>query len=186
MNRGTIDARSDDELLRDHADGEGTAFAELIARHQNKLWAVALRTTGNHDDASDALQDALLSIHSQAHRFRHDCTVSSWMHRIVLNASLDRLRRVKHHLSAPLLDDDETLIDPQDHNADVDLSVSIGRALDVLPPDQRAVIVLVDVYGHSVAEASEQLGVPVGTIKSRCNRARKKLAMVLGHLKDSD
>ncbi|GEE00648.1 RNA polymerase sigma factor SigM [Gordonia spumicola] len=186
MTRGTIDARSDDQLLRDHAAGEPTAFAELIARHQNKLWAIALRTTGNHDDASDALQDALTSIHVRADRFRFDSTVSSWMHRVVLNASLDRLRRVKHHQSAPLLEDDETLIDPQDHNADVDLSVSIGRALDVLPPDQRAVVVLVDVYGHTVCEAARILDIPEGTVKSRCNRARKKLAMVLGHLRDDD
>jgi len=61
MTRGTIDSRSDYQLVRDHARGEASAFHELIARHQNKLWAVALRTTGNHDDASDALQEALLS-----------------------------------------------------------------------------------------------------------------------------
>ncbi|MEJ9078168.1 hypothetical protein WKY82_07075 [Gordonia malaquae] len=63
MTRGTIDSRSDYQLVQDHARGEASAFHELIARHQNKLWAVALRTTGNHDDASDALQEALPSIH---------------------------------------------------------------------------------------------------------------------------
>ncbi|QRY62323.1 RNA polymerase sigma factor SigM [Gordonia sp. PDNC005] len=186
MTRGTIDSRSDYQLVQDHARGEASAFHELIARHQNKLWAVALRTTGNHDDASDALQEALLSIHTRADSFRNDCSVSSWMHRIVLNASLDRLRRVKHHSASLLFEDDESLIDPQDHNADIDLSVSIGRALDVLPAEQRAVIVLVDVYGHSVCEASRMLGVPEGTVKSRCNRARKKLALVLGHLRDDE
>ncbi|WP_132992615.1 RNA polymerase sigma factor SigM [Gordonia zhaorongruii] len=186
MHRGITDCRSDAELLHDHADGESTAFAELFTRHRSKLWAVALRTTGNQEDAADALQEALISIHKMASRFRSDATVSSWMHRIVFNASLDRLRRNKHHQCMPLLDHDDAVIDPRDRTGSIDLSLSIGRALDVLPPEQRAVIVLVDVYGHSVCEAAATLGIPIGTVKSRCYRGRKKLALVLGHLREDD
>lgn len=183
MKRGIIEARSDDELLRDHAGGDRTAFEVLFKRHENKLWAVALRTTGNYDDAADALQDALESVNRTAHRFRFDCTVSSWLYRVVLNASLDRLRRNKTHAASPLVDEDETLVDPLDHTDDIDLSLSIGRALDVLPPDQRAVIVLLYIHDLGIAKTAATLGIPPGTVKSRANRAREKLALVLGHLR---
>lgn len=108
--------------------------------------------------------------------------MSSWLHRIVLNASLDRLRRNKYHLTTPLMDEDDSLIDPSDHTGDVDLSLSIGRALDVLPPDQRAVIVLMHIFDFGIAETAAALDIPEGTVKSRSNRARHKLALVLGHL----
>ncbi|MCF8609064.1 RNA polymerase sigma factor SigM [Gordonia sp. HY285] len=183
MQRGITDTRSDDQLLRDHTNGDRTAFEVLFKRHENKLWAVALRTTGDYDDAADSLQDALESVNKTAGRFRFDCTVSSWLYRVVLNASLDRLRRNKSHASTPLIEEDESLADPLDHTGDIDLSLSIGRALDVLPPEQRAVIILLHIYDLSVADASEALGVPPGTVKSRANRGRAKLALVLGHLR---
>ena len=183
MHRGITDSRGDDQLLRDHINGDRTAFEVLFKRHQNKLWAVALRTTGNMDDAEDALQDALESVNKTAARFRFDSTVSSWLHRIVLNAALDRLRRNKSHATSPLMEEDESLVDPLDHIDDVDLSLSIGHALDVLPPDQRAVIILLHIYDLGIAETAAALGIPPGTVKSRANRGREKLALVLGHLR---
>ena len=183
MHRGITDTRSDDQLLRDYTNGDRQAFEELFRRHENKLWAVALRTTGDYDDAADALQDALESVSRNAERFRFDSTVSSWLHRVVLNAALDRLRRNRSHACAPLMYEDEMLIEPLDRTADVDLSLSIGRALDILPADQRAVIVLLYIYDLGVAGTAEALGIPIGTVKSRANRGREKLAMVLSHLK---
>jgi RNA polymerase sigma-70 factor, ECF subfamily len=178
------DARTDEELLAAHVEGDRDAFGILITRLQGHLWAVARRTSNSDEDAADALQDALLKAHRMADRFRADAKVSSWMHRIVVNACLDRIRRNKARPTIPLPEFDITeFADPHDRHGDIDLTLSIGRALDALPPDQRAAIVAIDVEGYSVAEASALLGVPVGTIKSRCARGRAKLAVTLGHLR---
>ncbi|MFT3716757.1 MAG: RNA polymerase sigma factor SigM [Gordonia sp. (in: high G+C Gram-positive bacteria)] len=179
---------SDSDLLTAGAAGDGSAFGELIDRHQRYLWSVALRTSGDPDDAADGLQDALLNIVRMARAFRADATVQCWMHRIVVNACLDRRRRRKCHDAAPLPEHDNTapLIDrtAQDFTDHVDLELSIGKALDVLPSAQRDAIIYVDVQGRSVQEAADLLGIAPGTVKSRCNRGRTKLKMVLGHLRD--
>src|SRR5438045_1062825 len=87
------DPRDDGALLRAHAAGDGDAFAELVRRHRDRRWAVALRTLGDREEAADALQDALISAYRSAHRFRGDSAVTTWLHRIVVNACLDRARR---------------------------------------------------------------------------------------------
>ncbi len=184
---GDGDGRSDEQLLSAHVAGDEQAFAVLIHRHQNQLWAVARRTSHTSDDAADALQDALFNAHRHAHRFRSDAQVTSWLHRIVVNACLDRIRRNKLRQTVPLPEYDiPAFADPHDPTISVDLRLSIGHALDALPSDQRAAVVAVDVEGYSVSDAAELLGVPTGTIKSRCSRGRAKLAVVLGHLRDPD
>ncbi|GAC66780.1 RNA polymerase sigma factor SigM [Gordonia soli] len=178
------DPRTDEDLLRAHVSGDAGAFTTLIERHQAYLWSLACRTSATPEDAADALQEALLNAHRMAHRFRSDAKVTSWLHRIVVNACLDRIRRNKVRATIPLPEYDVLpLADPRDQMGDVDLSLSIGRALDALTPDQRAAIVAVDIEGYSVAEAAERLGVATGTIKSRCSRGRVRLAELLGHLR---
>ena len=97
--------RDDVALLEAHVAGDPTAFGELFARHRGRLYAVALRTTGNPEDAADALQDALISAFKRAESFRGDSAVTTWLHRIVVNACLDRLRRAKVRLADSLPDD---------------------------------------------------------------------------------
>ena len=96
---------SDVALLEAHLAGDPEAFGELFRRHRDRLWAVALRTTGNPEDAADALQDALISAFRRAESFRGDAAVTTWLHRIVVNACLDRLRRRKVRAADPLPDD---------------------------------------------------------------------------------
>src|ERR1035438_1415116 len=84
---------SDAELLRRHVAGDNEAFGELFRRHRDRLWAVALRTVCDPEEAADALQDAMVSAFRRAADFRGDSAVTTWLHRIVVNASLDRLRR---------------------------------------------------------------------------------------------
>ncbi|MFW0789959.1 RNA polymerase sigma factor SigM [Gordonia sp. CPCC 205333] len=179
------DGRTDEQLLDAHIAGETGAFATLIERHQRRLLAIAYRTTNNPEDAHDALQDALLNAHCMAKHYRAEAKVISWLHRIVVNACLDRIRRNKSHRTIPIPEFDVLpLADPHDHTTDVDLAVSVGHALNLLPPDQRAAVVAVDVEGLPVNEAAARLGVPTGTIKSRCSRGRLKLAALLGHLQE--
>jgi RNA polymerase sigma-70 factor, ECF subfamily len=174
------DDRSDADLLQLHVDGDPDAFSELVLRHQDRLWAVALRTTGNPEDASDALQEALVSAFRRAGTFRGDAQVTTWLHRIVVNACLDRIRRRKAKATEPLPDDQDHRTELADRVHDDPAEISEQRAdvlaaLRQLNEDQRAALVLVDMEGYSVDEAAEILGCAPGTVKSRCARGRARL-----------
>jgi RNA polymerase sigma-70 factor, ECF subfamily len=184
--------RSDTELLHAHVAGDPDAFAELFHRHRDRLWAVALRTLADREEAADALQDALLSAHRAAPRFRGDSAVTTWLHRIVVNACLDRIRRRQAHPTVPLPDssrhpDDRDrrtgFAEPAAPAPDHDTALIVRQALASLPPEQRAALVLVDVQGYPVAEVAAILGVAEGTVKSRCARGRARLAGLLGDLR---
>jgi len=182
---------TDAELLGAHVAGDPAAFGELVRRHRDRLWAVALRTTGDPEEASDALQDAMISAFRRADQFRGDSAVTTWLHRIVVNASLDRLRRRAVRHAQPLPDDDENLpgavvADPTDHMDRRETQLVITAALAELPPDQRDAVMLVDVEGWSVEDAAVMLGCPPGTVKSRCFRGRAKLAKRLAFLRNQD
>ena len=183
-----IDPRSDEEVLAAHVNGDPLAFSILVERHRDRLWAVALRTTSDPEEAADALQDALISAFRRASSFRGDAQVTTWLHRIVVNACLDRLRRRNVRTASPLPADDtpQALQDPRDDISRSEDQIEIARALAELPDSQREAILLVDVQGYSVEEAAGQLGVPSGTIKSRCSRGRAKLAKRLKHLRNPD
>ncbi|MEU2256417.1 RNA polymerase sigma factor SigM [Nocardia xishanensis] len=177
--------RTDKELLHAHARGERHAFAELLRRHNDHLWQTALRTSYTREDAADSLQDALLSAHRTAGSFRAEAEVRSWLHTIVVNACLDRIRRNKTRRAIPL--SPETLPEPRDERdefAELEMSIVVDRALFSLPPDQRTALVAIDLEGYSVSEAAAMLGVPEGTIKSRCARGRQRLQERLDFLRD--
>jgi RNA polymerase sigma-70 factor, ECF subfamily len=170
--------RSDAELLAAHVAGDRYAFGELFHRHRRQLHRLARLTTRTPEDAEDALQDAMLSAHRGAGSFRHDAAVGSWLHRIVVNACLDRLRRAKAHRTVPL----EDVYPVADRSAQVETAIVVQRALAQLPIEQRAAIVAVDMQGYSVADTAWLLGIPEGTVKSRCARARVRLTELLGYL----
>jgi RNA polymerase sigma-70 factor (ECF subfamily) len=181
----------DRALLRAHVDGDPDAFGVLFARHRDRLWAVALRTTGDPDEAADALQDALIAAFRRADSFRGDAAVTTWLHRIVVNACLDRLRRRKVRLADPLPDDlderapaagtptDVAVVDPADLAVDHERRAAVLAALATLPLDQRAALVLVDMEGYSVEETAQILHCAPGTVKSRCSRGRARLLPLL-------
>jgi RNA polymerase sigma-70 factor, ECF subfamily len=176
------DPRDDAALMHAHAAGDRTAFGELVHRHRDRLWAVALRTLGDREEAADALQDALLSAYRAAAGFRGDAAVTTWLHRIVVNACLDRVRRRNARPTVPLPEVDPAPVPPPDR----DTALVVQAALAELPVEQRAALVLVDLHGYAVADAAEILGVAEGTIKSRCARGRARLAVLLGHLREPD
>src|SRR5437763_16512959 len=104
--RADLTLLDDRALLARHVDGEGDAFGELVRRHRDRMWAVALRTLGNPEDAADAVQNACLSAFRNAASYRGDAAVTTWLHRIVVNACLDLVRRRKVRATDPLPDDD--------------------------------------------------------------------------------
>ena len=183
----TDPARSDVELLRAHAAGDLGAFEEIVRRHRDRLWAVALRTMREPEEAADALQDALISAYRAAGAFRGDSAVTTWLHRIVVNACLDRIRRRQVRSTVPLPEEGPgEPADGRDRMAERDTALAVEAALGTLPVEQRAAITLVDIEGYSVADTAAMLGVAEGTVKSRCARGRARLAVQLGHLRNPD
>jgi len=175
---GSLD---DGALLRAHVSGDPDAFALLVRRHRDRLWAVALRTLGDREEAADAVQDALISAFRAADRFRGDSAVTTWLHRIVVNACLDRVRRSN---ARPTTELPQTEVAAPER--DTDTVLDVRAALARLPDEQRLALVLVDMQAVPVADAAAMLGVPVGTVKSRCARGRARLAVMLGYLRNPD
>jgi RNA polymerase sigma-70 factor (ECF subfamily) len=183
--------RTDAQLLADHVAGDPDAFSLLVGRHRDRLYAIALRTMRNPEDAADALQDAYISAFRRAASFRGDALVTTWLHRVVVNACLDRIRANKVRAAEPMPDDldrradfaagaeSDPLVVQEDRSV-------VARALAQLNADQRAALVLVDMEGYSVEEAAGLLGCAPGTIKSRCARGRAKLVPLLAHLRSAD
>ena len=170
--------------------GDNDAFGILFARHRERLWAVAVRTLGDPDDAGDALQDAMISAFRRAGSFRGDSAVTTWLHRIVVNACLDLLRRraarpATSGLAADTVDALALAAHGPAAAADSDTALDVTAALATLPPDQRAALVLVDMLGYPVAAAAQVLGTSEGTVKSRCSRGRARLVPRLAHLRGS-
>lgn len=179
------DAR-DRALLAAHLGGDGDAFGRLVTLHRDRLWAVALRTLGDREEAADALQDALLSAYRSAATYRGEARVTTWLHRVVVNACLDRLRRRAARPTVPLPTDGDEPASRRDDIADRETALDVEAALAALPDEQRAALVLVDLQGLPVEQAARVLGVPEGTVKSRCSRGRARLAVSLGHLRNRD
>lgn len=198
---------SDAELLRRHVAGDAEAFGVLFLRHKDRLWAVALRTVCDPEDAADALQEAMISAFRRAADFRGDSAVTTWLHRIVVNAALDRLRRRQTRSVSWSGDPDalETLAaggggslagggagggaghpggtPAVDAAEAIETRLDVDAALRMLAPEQRAALVLVDMLGYPVAEVAEILGISPGTVKSRCARGRARLLPYLSHLR---
>jgi RNA polymerase sigma-70 factor (ECF subfamily) len=167
----------DRELLQAHVEGDKGAFTELVRRHRDRMWYVALRTLRDREEASDAVQEALISAFRNAASYRGDAAVSTWLHRVVVNACLDRLRRERARPKVPL-GDYEVAGDHDDHDC-LEIKIDLHAALSCLPEAQRAAIVMVDLLDLSVAEAAAELGVAEGTVKSRCSRGRTELARIM-------
>ncbi|MFG3304746.1 RNA polymerase sigma factor SigM [Streptomyces wuyuanensis] len=189
LDNATLGNVSDQDLLARHVAGDPDAFGELVRRHRDRLWAVALRTLGDREEAADAVQDAFVSAFRAAHTFRGQSAVTTWLHRITVNACLDRARKAASRKTSPVDDTErlEQLLEPHE-SAEApaerqDLHRELLAALATLPVDQRAALVLVDMQGYPVAEAARVLDVPTGTVKSRCARGRARLVPLLTHLR---
>lgn len=176
------------QLVARAQGGDREAFDRLVDTTYAMIYATAYRLTGDVDVAADATQDAYVRAYNSLHSFRGSSSFSTWIYRIVVNVSLDALRR-RSRAPEPLTfadDEQEREMDVVDMAADphaavetLELQQTIARGLEQLSEDHRAVLVLFDINGLSYEEIAEIIGVPLGTVKSRLNRARLALRKVL-------
>ena len=175
----------DRALLTAHRAGDPDAFETLVRRHRGALWAIALAILGNDHDAADAVQEALIAAYRRVGSFRGDAAVHTWLRRIVVNACIDRVRheRVRRTVPWPERDVAARRGDPA---VELATRLAVREALALLPVEQRVAVVLVDLRGYPLSEVAAILGVPRGTVKSRCARGRARLAVLLGHLREGE
>jgi RNA polymerase sigma-70 factor (ECF subfamily) len=162
-------SRTDRELLDEHVAGDTEAFGELYERHHARLRSVARGIVGQ--DAEDALQDGMISAYRKADQFHGDSAVRTWLHRIVVNACLDQVRR------RPLVAEEYAEASHAPWRIrQARQRVDIDRHWHVLTEGQKQCLVLVHMLGYPLHEAAKILGVSEGTLKSRCSRGRARLA----------
>ncbi len=168
----------DAELVTRAAGGDEAAFAELVRRHERRVYNLAYRMLGREEDARDATQDTFLSCYRRLGSFRGDAAFSTWLHRIAVNASYDILRRRK----GTVLSHEELPEPPPapDHGDRAAAAVDVQRALLAVPVEYRAVLVLHDIQGRAYEEVADILDVPLGTVKSRLHRGRLAMGRALG------
>lgn len=177
----------DERLVEEFRLGRSAAFDELVERHQGRVFAIALRMTGHREDALDVMQEVFLSMLRALPKFRAEARVSTWIHRVTVNASLDLLRRRTRRPAESLDDRHDVPVDiagPHDQAIAADRAAQIRAAVLQLPAEQRAVIVLHDLEDLDYREVAVALDIPLGTVKSRIHRARLELARHLGHLRE--
>lgn len=160
-------------------------FAQLLTAHQDKLYRVAYRMAGHHEDAQDLLQDALLEAYRSFKKFQRGSYFDKWLYRIMTNTFIDRQRHKKRvgpieSLDAPLPGETESAAreipdwadEPSRRILEDKFDEPIQKALDALPPEFRMVLILSDVEEFSYEEISEMMDTPIGTVRSRLHRAR--------------
>ena len=177
-------ADRDIELIDQYLAGNIDAFNELVEAHENRVFAICLRMLRNRESALDATQDTFLTVFRKADRYKAQAAFSTWLYRVTVNTCYDHLRREKRK-RADQLPATSDPVDPQalDPFNAVEVRPDIETALQELSPEFRAAVILVDLQGMSLEQASDTLDVPTGTIKSRLFRARKQLAQSLGNLR---
>ena len=182
-----IYVQQDEERLVEKAiNGDARAFEILMEKHEARMYAVALRMCGNREDAQDCLQDAMIRIYKALPTFKGQSSFSTWAYRITMNTCLDDLRRKKTRQASSLdamldlgwspADEENT---PERSYGEKEVRRELSKAIQSLPEDMRAAVVLRDVQGFSYEEIASMLNINIGTIKSRISRGREKLREIL-------
>ena len=171
---------TDRQLMKRTAAGDTAAFAELMSRHQDMVFAVSLRIMRNRQAALDATQDTFLALLRKADQYAGDAEVSTWLYRVATNKCLDHLRAQKRRQTVPLPDFHDMTDTTGGATLDaIDVRSNIGSALASIPDHYRTAVVFSDVGGLTISEMVEVLGIPAGTVKSRIFRGRRMLASKL-------
>ena len=181
----------DDVTLRRAQKGDAAAFERLITPHEGLVWRVCWRYTRSREDASDCAQEAMVKAWRSLPNYRQDCALETWLYRICVSCCLDYLRRRKGRDDASLAALTEAGFDPPADTPTPEEAVlrredagEVARAIDQLPEDMRTVLILSALENLPYEEIARITGSPVGTVKSRLNRARMKLSEILSRMRE--
>ncbi len=165
--------RSDEELLSEFLAGSERAFKILMTRHEQRLFAAAVKITGSRPDALDAVQEAFITAFRRASTFRGESAFGTWLYRIAINTSKDLIRKRRDE---PLGDIPEQRSPAAGIDDAVALRTDLSVALQQLPEEYREAVVMHDIGGIPYEEIARLCDVRIGTVKSRISRGRRRLA----------
>ena len=172
-------ASATDEGLVDRVvGGDDSAFEELMRRHENRIFTLALRMVGDRAAALDVTQDTFITAWRRVSSFRKDSAFGTWLYRIGINAAKDHLRRNRRVINEPA-DVLEKNAAPGDIATSVGVRLDIARALQELPDEYREAVCMHDLGGIPYEEIALLTDAPIGTVKSRISRGRRRLAEIL-------
>ncbi|GIG40382.1 RNA polymerase sigma factor SigE [Cellulomonas phragmiteti] len=168
------------------AEWQAPSWEQIVREHSGRVYRLAYRLTGNRHDAEDLTQETFVRVFRSLHTYSPG-TFEGWLHRITTNLFLDQARRRQRVRIEPIGDDTERwsstdlLATPERAFEAANLDHDVQRALDELPPEYRAAVVLCDIEGLSYEEIAVTLGIKLGTVRSRIHRARARLRVALEH-----
>jgi len=175
---------SNSELVKKSQLGDKNAFEELVRRHQELVFTLAYKLTGNRELANDVAQEAFIRAWKAIQKFRGDSTFSTWIYRITVNTAWTLRKKAKKHYSLNIDDTQEPVVidekkDPEFLAINSDLSAVLKKALDQIPVEQRIIVELKNIEGRSHKEIAEYLDISVTAAKVRLHRAHQKLRLIL-------
>lgn len=162
--------------------GDADAFAQLVQTYETSVYRLALRMCGNAHDAEEVAQEAFVAAWKGLPAFRGESKFSSWLYQLTTNAAINFLRKEKRHRAAVPLEDETELVaeeTPQQAAEAAELQQALQQALDALTPEHRQIFLLRQMRQLSYEEIGRLLGLEIGTVKSRLNRAKKQLRQFL-------
>lgn len=176
-------SQADAELIQRYLAGDLGAFDALMRAHEDRVFSICLRMLRDREAALDATQDTFVTVFRKVDRFAGRSAFSTWLYRVAVNACYDHARRQRRSAAEPLSNGREPMdAAAADEFTAAELRPDLEAALQALPTEFRAAVVLADVEGLGLQAVADALGVPLGTVKSRVFRGRKLLAETLGNL----
>ena len=178
------ESTSNSELVRLSQLGDQTAFEQLVVRHQDLVFSLAFKLTGDKEMANDVAQEAFIRAWKAIDKFRGDSTFGTWIYRITVNSAWTLRKKAKKHNTLNIDDTYEPVIidekrDPELVAINSDLSSTLINALDKIPLDQRIIVELKNIEGRSHKEIADFLGISVTAAKVRLHRAHQRLRDIL-------
>ena len=175
---------SNSELVKQSQLGEKAAFEELVVRHQELVFSLAYKLTGNREMANDVAQESFIRAWKAIEKFRGDSTFSTWIYRITVNTAWTLRKKAKKHNTLNIDDTYEPIVidekkDPELVAINSDLSSVLVSALGKLPLEQRIIVELKNIEGRSHKEIADYLDISVTAAKVRLHRAHQKLRLIL-------
>jgi RNA polymerase sigma-70 factor (ECF subfamily) len=178
------ESTSNSELVRLSQLGDQSAFEQLVVRHQDLVFSLAFKLTGNKEMANDVAQEAFIRAWKAIDKFRGDSTFGTWIYRITVNSAWTLRKKAKKHNTLNIDETYEPVIidekrDPELVAINSDLSSTLINALDKIPLDQRIIVELKNIEGRSHKEIADFLGISVTAAKVRLHRAHQRLREIL-------
>lgn len=187
---------NEENLLKKSKNGDIEAFEELIKGYQKKVFNIALRMIGDYEDASELAQEVFIKIFKSIRNFKEESTFSTWVYKITTNVCLDELRKrknkriisldeeIKHDSGESQIQIVDPGLSPEALLEKKEIKKAVIEAIEELSPEHRIVIIYREMQGLNYEDIARIVKCPVGTVKSRINRARQELKEILKYKKE--